>query len=106
MLKNFFKFYISDESEKIDVLSEIEEPSYSYLEGCKAVCGRYGALWPKPTGDVDLSPSLAPFLFDDLSFKLESSTVQGDDVLEDTMTQSWTIFTRNIQSLLPSGEAQ
>ena len=94
----------SDGSDKVDILKEIEEPTYSYLEGCKSVCGRNGALWPKPTGDVDLSSNLASFNFDDMSFKLETSPSHVDgDALEDAMTQSWTIFTKNIQSLIPSG---
>ena len=96
----------SDGSDKVDILKEIEEPTYSYLEGCKSVCGRNGALWPKPTGDVNLSSNLASFNFDDMSFKLETSKshVDGEgDALEDAMTQSWTIFTKNIQSLIPSG---
>jgi hypothetical protein len=72
------------------------------------VCGRYGALWPKPTGDVDLGSQLASFNFDDISFKLETSKYPVDvhvngDALEDAMTQSWTIFTKNIRSLIPSG---
>ena len=100
--------HFSDEYERSDFLYDLEEASYSYLEGCKSVCGKFGSLWPKPTGTVDLSPTLSTFNFDDVSFKIDAKKIAaGDDgrknVLEDWMTQSWTIFTKNVQSLLPSG---
>jgi hypothetical protein len=47
--------FVSDEYEKSDFLYEMEEPDYGYVEGCKSVCGKYGSLWPKPTGTVELS---------------------------------------------------
>jgi len=70
------------------------------------VCGQFGALWPKPTGEVDLGKHLAPFLFDDLSMKLLSERGQafkGSEDLEDMVTQAWSIFTKNIQSLFSKG---
>lgn len=85
----------------------MDTESYSYLEGCKSVCGHYGALWPKPTGHVELSKNIVPFLFDDLSMKLEiekGTDRKGSEDLEDMLTQAWSIFTKNIQNLFTSGK--
>lgn len=62
-------FNISDEYEKPEFLYDLEEQAYGYLEGCKSVCGKYGALWPKPTGPVVINPALSTFNFDDISFQ-------------------------------------
>ena len=32
------------------------------LNACKMTCGKYGALWPRPTGRVNLSDTLVPVL--------------------------------------------
>ena len=41
------------------------------LNGCKLVCGKYGTIWPKPTGKVVLSKSRIDLIPDSVYFNVD-----------------------------------
>ena len=40
------------------------------LNGCKMTCGKYGALWPQPTGRVNLSTTLFDIFPNNIAFEM------------------------------------
>ena len=40
------------------------------MNGCKLTCGEYGAIWPQPSGAVDLSDVLVDMVPDSVNFTL------------------------------------
>ena len=40
------------------------------LNGCKMTCGKFGALWPRPTGYVNLSESLFEVFPDNIALEM------------------------------------
>ena len=44
------------------------------LNACKMTCGPYGALWPRPTGNVNLSQTLFDVLPSNIGLELADST--------------------------------
>ena len=46
------------------------------LMACKMTCGKYGTLWPRPTGEVELSKDLVD-PFDQLSYHRKISRVDS-----------------------------
>ena len=54
--------------------------SYTFLDGCKSVCGKFGSLWPQPTKDVNIGPKLAVFHIDDLAVKFDTSRLVSIEV--------------------------
>ena len=41
------------------------------LNGCKMTCGQYGALWPRPTGYVNLSEALFDVFPDNIALEMK-----------------------------------
>jgi len=79
---------------------------YGHLEGCKSVCGKYGSLWPRPTGgdNLRISRRLNAFQLDDIAVKfdlehLANSAAGNVDDLEQMLSDAWVAFSQNIQSL-------
>ena len=54
--------------------------SYTFLDGCKSVCGKYGSLWPRPTQETDIGSRLAVFHIDDLAVKFDTSHLVSIEV--------------------------
>ena len=48
-------------------------PQIGMME-CKMTCNPYGMLWPKPTGNVNLSKELTYFYPGDLSIQVSENT--------------------------------
>ena len=40
------------------------------LNGCKMTCGKYGALWPRPTGYVNLSETVFDVFPDNIALEM------------------------------------
>ena len=55
--------------------------SYTFLDGCKSVCGKYGSLWPQPTKNTNIGPKLAIFHIDDLAVKFDTSRLVSIEVI-------------------------
>ena len=49
------------------------------LNGCKMTCGVYGALWPRPTGHVNLSETLFEVFPDNVAIQLHSTDSTNDE---------------------------
>ena len=62
--------------------SKIEQSSDSAnsvdLNGCKMTCGKFGALWPRPTGYVNLSEALFEVFPDNIALELQSSNSENN----------------------------
>ena len=69
-----------------------EDSVFSYLEGCKSICGPYGSLWPYPTGETVILPTLKAFNIEDIAVKFDAK--EKDDNLDELLTQSWSIFSQ------------
>ena len=48
------------------------------LNGCKMTCGKFGALWPRPTGYVNLSESLFEIFPDNIALEIQSSNTENN----------------------------
>ncbi|XP_042225138.1 chitooligosaccharidolytic beta-N-acetylglucosaminidase-like [Homarus americanus] len=68
------------------------------LEQCQLTCGKYGSLWPQPTGEVQLSPETVHFT--PRNMKVTKLTVSGQKVSE-MLEEATRHFTRNIHFLHP-----
>ena len=68
--------------------------SYTFLDGCKSVCGKYGSLWPQPTKNVNIGPKLAVFHIDDLAVKFDTSRLISIEVSNKKVIKStyWTML--------------
>jgi hypothetical protein len=89
---------------KPDETSEHVQQHYSYLEGCKSVCGPYGSLWPYPTGDsifIAENQPLRTFNIEDVAVKFDPK--ESSDALDEALTDAWTIFTQYL-ALMPMEE--
>ena len=62
--------------------SKIEQSSDSAnsidLNGCKMTCGKFGALWPRPTGYVNLSEALFEVFPDNIALEMQSSNSENN----------------------------
>ena len=67
-----------------------QETVFEYLEGCKSICGPYGALWPYPTVETVIIPFLKAFNIEDIAVKFDAK--EPDEHLDEILTQSWSIF--------------
>ena len=52
-------------------LNKDKNDSFHYLEGCKSVCGQFGSIWPRPTGETVLKPILKAFQIEDVAVKID-----------------------------------
>ena len=52
------------------------------LNGCKMTCGQYGALWPRPSGYVNLSEALFDVFPDKIA--LEMKALNDQQEIDDT----------------------
>ncbi len=82
------KRFVSSPSQEEDQNSE----TFHYIEGCKSVCGTYGALWPMPTGETLIKTSLKSFNVEDTSVKFDLK--EQDTELEEAMSESWSTFSQ------------
>ena len=48
------------------------------LNGCKMTCGKFGALWPRPTGYVNLSEALFEVFPDNIALEMQSSNSENN----------------------------
>ena len=48
------------------------------LNGCKMTCGQYGALWPRPSGYVNLSEALFDVFPDNIALEMKVSKDQQE----------------------------
>ncbi|KAK7071900.1 beta-N-acetylhexosaminidase activity protein [Halocaridina rubra] len=68
------------------------------LGECQLTCGRYGSLWPKPTGDVRISPDVVRFNpYNMRVTKIAASNQRLTNMLRDATGY----FTRNIHQYHP-----
>ena len=66
--------------------------TFHFLEGCKSVCGQFGSLWPKPTGETFIKAELKSFNIEDIAVKFDP--VEKDETLDETLTEAWSIFSQ------------
>lgn len=71
---------------------------YRSLVTCQLTCGKFGALWPQPTGDVELSPETVSFSPKNVKVtKMAATNPKVSQMLEEAVNY----FTRNIHFLHP-----
>ena len=85
--------------------SKIEQSSDSAnsidLNGCKMTCGKFGALWPRPTGYVNLSEALFEVFPDNIALEMQSSNSENNqDKGIKSMGNESTILLFNIFSII------
>ena len=49
------------------------------LNGCKMTCGKFGALWPRPTGYVNLSESLFEVFPDNIALEMQPQEAETNE---------------------------
>ena len=59
--------------ENLDAQNKNKDIQGQDLNACKMTCGPYGALWPRPTGNVNLSQTLFDVLPSNISIELADS---------------------------------
>ncbi|XP_018336049.1 chitooligosaccharidolytic beta-N-acetylglucosaminidase isoform X2 [Agrilus planipennis] len=65
---------------------------YNRQEACRLICGQYGALWPRPTKDVDLSQDLININPSSISFQM----LNAIDEARDFLIENTQLFLKNI----------
>ena len=75
------------------VNNEIFNNEFHYLEGCKSVCGPYGSLWPRPTGETVIKEDLEAFQLEDIAVKFDTPK-DAIELLDEMLTESWSIFSQ------------
>lgn len=65
ILSSFYRWTCVQQSKcvrrHVDNIQTFKEISYQSQNACRATCGRYGALWPRPTGATLLGQQLIAF---------------------------------------------
>ena len=91
------------ENEKCFVVHDregVDPGPYDHLDGCKSVCGRYGSLWPKPTGEVSIDASLNAFRLKDMVIKFDLSHLSArTDELEHYLSEGRVRFTEHLKEM-------
>ncbi|XP_059617121.1 chitooligosaccharidolytic beta-N-acetylglucosaminidase [Phlebotomus argentipes] len=72
---------------------EFNERIYETLKICRLVCGNHGALWPRPTGNTFIGPSLMQFHPNFIRFDFQDIPLATKDLMVD-MTK---LFMRSIK---------
>uniref|UniRef100_A0A182NN29 beta-N-acetylhexosaminidase n=1 Tax=Anopheles dirus TaxID=7168 RepID=A0A182NN29_9DIPT len=69
--------------------------TYTSLNHCRLVCGKYGPLWPRPTGAIDLDKETTRIDLTNVRFELPSSnqTAEGKRIIIETTKY----FLRNLR---------
>ena len=75
---------------------------FHYIEGCKSVCGLYGSLWPRPTGETKINHDLEAFQLEDIAVKFDTPK-DASEPFDETLTEAWSIFS---QYLAVKGHSQ
>uniref|UniRef100_A0A1B0CCX8 beta-N-acetylhexosaminidase n=2 Tax=Lutzomyia longipalpis TaxID=7200 RepID=A0A1B0CCX8_LUTLO len=70
-----------------------QERIYETWKICRLVCGTYGALWPRPTGNTFIGPNLMQFHPNFIRFDFQDIPLVTKDLMVD-MTK---VFMRNIR---------
>ena len=66
---------------------------FHYIEGCKSVCGLYGSLWPRPTGETKINHELEAFNLEDIAVKFDSPK-DANEQFDEILTEAWSIFSQ------------
>ena len=66
---------------------------FHYIEGCKSVCGLYGSLWPRPTGQTQINHELEAFNLEDIAVKFDSPK-DANEQFDEILTEAWSIFSQ------------
>ncbi|CAL4125344.1 unnamed protein product, partial [Meganyctiphanes norvegica] len=75
-----------------------DQQKYTTLSECSLVCGQYGSMWPRPSGDVTLAPETTPFLPQNIRFtKVSASNPQVEEMLQEQAHY----FQRNLHFMHP-----
>ena len=50
------------------------------MNACKMTCGKFGALWPRPTGYVNLSETLFEVFPDNIALEMQSANTENQGI--------------------------
>ena len=50
------------------------------MNACKMTCGKFGALWPRPTGYVNLSETLFEVFPDNIALEMQSANTEDQGI--------------------------
>ena len=95
--------WICDEKELCSRMpkTELDPSEYQTLAACSLTCGKYGGLWPKPTGETILSKSVIPFLPENVTFLTPFDNSPEDNELRIATYAARDIFLDNIKRYYP-----
>ncbi|CAG0879770.1 unnamed protein product [Darwinula stevensoni] len=82
--------------------STLTPSEYQTLAACKLTCGKYGGLWPKPTGETILSKSVIPFLPENVTVITSFDARPKNYALRAALEAARDIFLGNINKYYPS----
>ncbi|KAF5298995.1 hypothetical protein FQA39_LY11627 [Lamprigera yunnana] len=78
--------------EPISIDKKIESLQHTSLAACRLTCGQYGALWPKPTGQMYLIRQLLPFHPNAVNFEIPNDVDEANEFL----VENTKIFRNNL----------
>jgi len=73
--------------------AEVTAQEYQSLAKCQLTCGRYGAIWPEPTGDSRVSKEVVTFQPQNIVFSRRAAPTQR---VEQMMAEAIDVFYRNL----------
>ncbi|KAF5294923.1 hypothetical protein FQR65_LT10635 [Abscondita terminalis] len=89
------KCHRKSEPSSINRSYEVTEPlQHASLAACRLICGREGALWPKPTGQTVMSRQLLSFHPNAINFHISSV----DEASRQFLLENTKIFHKNLLS--------
>jgi len=79
-------------------LESAKAETYQSLERCQLTCGRSGAIWPEPTGQVEMVDNTVSFR----PINMQVSTIEApNEQVETMLVQAFNRFKRNLYFLHP-----
>nr|AJO25048.1 beta-N-acetylhexosaminidase [Nilaparvata lugens] len=75
--------------------AELPSGTQCSLQACRLTCGRFGALWPLPTGHTVISQKLLSFHTNNINFDLSSIT---DKACHEFLSKASQIFVQNLKT--------
>lgn len=89
------KCHRKPEPVSIEKSFEFVEPlQHASLAACRLICGRYGALWPKPSGQTVITRQLLPFHPNAIKFQISNT----NDQTKQYLIENTQIFHNNLLS--------
>ncbi|XP_076059844.1 chitooligosaccharidolytic beta-N-acetylglucosaminidase-like [Oratosquilla oratoria] len=83
---------------KCSRLDRSEATEYQTLSTCKLTCGEFGSIWPQPTGQVELSTKVVPFMPRNIEINKMSTS---NEKVAQLMRDATRLFERSLHHMHP-----